>query len=346
MSNDAVTTNARCAQAPGKLMLAGEYAVLGPAGEALAVAVAPCLKARAEPGEQWSLVRTDRGIAWEDGEAVPSELVFAHAALQTVRDACADAMVPHRISTHAPAVTTDSTKRGLGSSASAAVAVTAALCAATSATLDKRRVLDLALKAHRFAQGGLGSGYDVATITMGGLVHWRPARVAGESVGGHEAETIDWPRGLHMIAGYTGQSASTPNFLERLQAIASEDATELTHELMALGRPVSGLIQAFRLGALDEVLAGIEACHHALVAWDLARSLGVMTPAIEAMVCGAQLVGASAKVSGAGGGDSVVAFAKDPAVLEALAAAWTAEGFAPMTINVHHPGVSIVSETS
>ena len=326
-------------------MLAGEYAVLGPSGEALAVAVSPCLEARAEPSGQWSLVRSDLGTTWVEGEAVPSELAFAHAALQTVRDACADAMAPHRISTHAPAVTTDSTKRGLGSSASVAVAVTAALCAATSGTLEKSQVLDLALKAHRSAQGGLGSGYDVATITMGGLVHWRPARVAGASAGGHEAETIDWPKDLHMIAGYTGQSASTPRFLDRLQAIATDEATALTHELMALGRPVAHLIQAFRQGALDEVLAGIEACHQALAAWDLARSLGVMTPAIEAMVRGAQSVGAGAKVSGAGGGDSVVAFAKDPAVLEALAAAWTAEGFVPMTINVHHPGVSMVSET-
>jgi phosphomevalonate kinase len=325
-------------------MLAGEYAVLGPSGEALAVAVEPCLEVRAEPSGQWSLVRSDLGISWVEGEAVPTELAFAHAALQTVRDACADANVPHRISTHAPAVTTDSTKRGLGSSASVAVAVTAALCAATSGTLEKGRVLALALRAHRTAQGGLGSGYDVGTITMGGLVHWRPARVAGASAGGHEAETIDWPKGLHMIAGYTGQSASTPRFLDRLQAIAADEATALTHELMALGRPVSDLIQAFRQGALDEVLVGVEACHQALVAWDLARSLGVMTPAIETMVRGAQSVGASAKVSGAGGGDSVVAFARDPTALDALATSWTAEGFAPVTINMHHSGVSMVSD--
>jgi len=316
-------------------MIAGEYSVLGPAGEALAMAVAPGLEVFYEPCDEWVLERADTGAVWRSGQPVPADLRFVQAALQTTR-AVLD-VAPQHITTAVPASTgTGVRKPGVGGSASATVAVVGALFHASGRRpLDCDAITDLAVRAHVSAQGGRGSGYDIATIAHGGLVRWRPQQVAG-AVGGGDAAQIAWPDGLVAIAGYTGKSASTTGLIEALAEIVERDRAAAARALIALSRPVGALIDAFEQGALHTILAGVDACHAALVQWD---RIGVITDEVADMIALAVKQGAHAKVSGAGGGDSVLAFANDPTVIEHTKAAWRAAGYEPLPFQFSPLGV-------
>ena len=84
-------------------------------------------------------------------------------------------LLDHRSSRRAGRVIVDSSaffgpngrKLGFGSSAAVTVALTSLLCADPQ-TPDED-ILNLAVAAHRHAQGGRGSGYDVATSLFGGV---------------------------------------------------------------------------------------------------------------------------------------------------------------------------------
>jgi phosphomevalonate kinase len=299
-------------------MLAGEYSVLGGDGIALCVAVAPGLELAAVPAERWELARAD-GVEWREGLAVPEALRFAQVAWT---DAIAGHEVrPHRLTTSSPARRDERGKPGLGGSASVTALVTAAVHALAGQALDRARdrILECAIEAHRRAQGGRGSGYDVATTVLGGLVRWDrrgPTR-------------LTWPPGLELAAAYSGRSASTPAMLERVLAIP-EHEREL--ELVALGAPVAGFATALAGGLAVDVRSAVRECHGALARWDRRRVLGIITPELARMIALAEALGVAAKVSGAGGGDSVVALDDDPERLAALARAWRVEGFTPLAI--------------
>jgi phosphomevalonate kinase len=313
--------------APGKLMIAGEYAVLGPGGAALAVAVSGGVEADVMPSEAWELARVE-GPTWRRGE-VPEELRFAHAAWSQARGA----LVPHRVLTRAcGAASSGVRKPGVGGSASAAVAVTAALHGLAGrdlrASATRAAVLGDALAAHRAAQHGRGSGYDVATATVGGLVLWRPAS--------GEAAVVDWPDGLQIVAGYSGRSAPTSAQLASVEARAGR---ALGEDLRRLAAPVDELIDAARGRNLGRVLAGVRRCQRALAAWDSLRQLGIVTAEVAALIALAERCGAAAKVSGAGGGDSVIALADDETLIAAVQRAWRRAGFEPLDVELDHEGV-------
>src|SRR5699024_7712135 len=95
-------------------------------------------------------------------------------------------------------------KLGLGSSAAVAGALTAALTRAAGQTLDNDTLCRHAIAAHRQAQGGRGSGADVATSVHGGVIEYQADMVR---------DTLHWPAGIAGMAVVTGDGASTPNLV-------------------------------------------------------------------------------------------------------------------------------------
>jgi len=311
-------------RAPGKLMLAGEYSVLAPGGEALALAVELGVEVEAVPRPSWELRRQESGIAWHPGEPVPEALRFAHAAWEEARTVLGEPP-PHALSSRGhDRRWSDGTKPGLGGSASATVAVTAAMQALAGGSLEgdgRERLLSVALRAHQRAQGGRGSGYDVATATLGGLVRFR----GGAGSVAPRASVLAWPEGLSLLAGYSGSSAPTGPLLSHVASIAGP--LDLEADLHSLAAPVSGLIEAFARGDGAAVLEGARACHRALRAWDRLHGLGLVTGELARLVTLGEEAGAACKISGAGGGDSVIALAESQALLEEVARRWQAAGF-------------------
>ena len=145
---------------PGNILLLGEYAVLEEGGLGLALAVPPRVRMEALPG-------TDLRVQgrWP-GASGWSPLIAA--AVQTVSEYL-----------HAPCTgslrvdstsffSTEGRKTGLGSSAAVTVALVCGLLRLAGRASAGSEAASLAVRAHRRAQGGRGSGYDVLTSFHGG----------------------------------------------------------------------------------------------------------------------------------------------------------------------------------
>jgi phosphomevalonate kinase len=191
-------------EAPGKMFLAGEYAVLEPGRAALVVAVDRALRLRMRPDPQptvelWhkpslvALIGELTGdslspVKWLGG--VPGELSFAARATELGLRLCAEEkLVPRGY--HAAfendfaggfdaASISDPNqqppKLGLGGSAAATVLAIRAACLAQGRSISPQETFALAAASHWVEQGGRGSGGDVAASSLGGALEIKVRR--------------------------------------------------------------------------------------------------------------------------------------------------------------------------
>ena len=228
-------------------------------------------------------------------------------------------------------------KLGLGSSARAVVLATE--CAAR--LLEVRPPLALAMLAHAEAQGGKGSGGDVAACSVGGLLRyrrWPRERVmaaASLSLGLAAAGAPDVVRlgttSLPASYAFSGQSASTRGMIATAEAALDGDARQRFVESSdALGRELEEGLRGSRFGQVDEACRELE---------QLLESLpGVGTPGTARILALARTAGSTGKVSGAGGGDGCVLLSPDEAARTALLAALGHRGFVAVPLSFE-PGV-------
>lgn len=174
--------------APANLLLLGEYAVLEEGG--LGLAVAPEARARgvaravrasgrgsgmlADNGPPHPVSRV-RGVTPAETLVWPGDTGILGGVADRLERVLGALHEPREIEIDTRALfRADGRKRGFGSSAALTVVLTAlwsrlAGSADPGATFDED-FLHLAIDAHRAAQGGRGSGYDVATSVTGGFV--------------------------------------------------------------------------------------------------------------------------------------------------------------------------------
>ena len=197
--------------APGSVLLLGEYAVLQPGGLGVAAAVEPRVRVRVRPAADALRIEGTDGIgrfAWRAG---------AGDLLDAVVDACAGVLGrapdPALVEVDSGALTEGGRKLGLGSSAAVAVAVTRVLLGGPGGGVPLDTVFRTALRAHRAAQGGRGSGYDVAVSTYGGtgLFHGEEPRFEPLPAA---------PADLFLVLG--GRPLATPPAVSRYLAWARE----------------------------------------------------------------------------------------------------------------------------
>jgi phosphomevalonate kinase len=300
-------------------MIAGEYSVLRPGGVALALAVRPGIELEVSPASALRLERADTGESWAPGQAVPAGLTFVHAALLSV-----PRLPPLRLCLWTPAeVGSGDAKPGFGGSASATVGALGVAWEAVEHPGSLDAFIAAAHDVHRTLQGGRGSGYDVATIAHGGATLWRVLETDATGVRSGRAEAVQLAPKMRFMAGYAGRSASTTRLVTR---VAERLGAGLGAALDALGAPVPSLVSALESGDRAGLVEANLACRKALGAFDALVGGGLVTPELAALLAEADRLGVPCKVSGAGGGDSVVAFDSDPERLDALAAVWTAAG--------------------
>lgn len=318
------------ASAPGKLVIAGEYAVLE---GATAIAIAVDVRARARVGRASGASRLDVAEAgsWEFHCGDGRELRWdrppgAHARVpEAVLAALARAdRLPRRLPAlrieldtcefHRVGPLGQRAKLGLGSSAAITVALAAALSRACDARLPTPALLDLCLDAHRALQGGAGSGIDVAAAVHGGVV--------GLDAGLSPAcfSRLDWPAGLHWLAVWSGQPASTPEMLQRFAAFRAAQPREFARQLARLSGLARVALDAWRERRVPAILAALEAYAEGLRSLDAASGLGIWTETHERIAVYAREAGVVYKTAGAGGGDFGLAFAPDLGNLRELQA--------------------------
>ncbi|MBI5513204.1 MAG: hypothetical protein HY909_05510 [Deltaproteobacteria bacterium] len=305
------------ARAPGKLVLAGEYAVLEGA-PALVLAVDRYVTARAlAPGV----------AAPEPPREVASALALA------VREGLLRA---------APALSFDTSalygeggrKLGLGSSAAACVAGLLCALLAEGVPVDWDELARIARQGHREAQGG-GSGVDVLASAYGGLLriqlHSSPARdprVAKKVL----------PAALPWAVLWTGESARTSELLAKVHGLRARDPGDYTACMNAIEEATEALGEA--LAAKDFARATEAVRAHAAHLDRLGRGseANIVTEGVRRLGVEIEPFGAAVKPSGAGGGDVAWLVAQDARALGRALRAAEDRGFSRVPLGVSEEG--------
>ena len=225
---------------PGNLLMFGEYAVLEQGGLGLACAIAPHVQAYVQESRGFSVEGRigARGFSWKPGDdRDPGELLSSVASfLETwleVRGYDIRELGIHPVIDSSEFVTESGEKRGFGSSAAATVALCAVVCEAAGIR-EPDTVLEAAVGAHRSAQGGRGSAYDVAASFHGGIGLFR---------GGEEPEwepvSLPWLPELSLLE--TGSPASSAQAVSRYTAWKMSHREEALEFLSRSNRLVSRL---------------------------------------------------------------------------------------------------------
>jgi phosphomevalonate kinase len=307
----------KAVRAPGKALLAGEYAVLHGA-PAICVAVDRFVEAWLAPG---------RGT-----QQSPFTVAALEAAARITEDQ--SLLQSGELGVDSTGLYIQRAKIGLGSSAAVTVAALGAALDARDrlSSLSKPGLFAAAEAAHSAAQGGRGSGVDIATAIWGGVIRF----VRKPNV---EVTPVTLPADLHLTFVYSGQSASTPALLARIDALARRDSAR---HAAAIDRLTTAAM-AFE-AALSNAQAVVEAAAAygaAMAALGDAADAPIVTPALDRLSLIAQHHGGSAKPSGAGGGDLGVAFTVGSEATQALRAELAKDGeLTVLDLKAGPPGLS------
>jgi phosphomevalonate kinase len=218
---------------------------------------------------------------------------------------------PLELTIDSSALHEDGHKLGLGSSAAVAAALTAALASARGIRLTREQLFALASSAHRTAQGGSGSGGDVATSVYGGLLLYTR---------GAPPSPATWPEGLGLFTVVTGTGASTVDLVGRVAAYRERDPLGHDRDLDALRALAAEAMAA--LADADALLALADEYFRALETLSIHSGAEIVTERHRELREVAAARGAVFKPSGAGGGDLGLVFAKLEAT-DALQSAFT-----------------------
>ncbi|GAB2713243.1 phosphomevalonate kinase [Nocardia thraciensis] len=358
-------------RAPGKLFVAGEYAVVEPGHPAMLVAVDRYATATVTETGGSTTLATDLGggrrIRSERGEdqllpPVPegasADFRYVLAAVTVVERLLIESGRSPRNFELATA-TADLTdgagrKLGLGSSAAVTVATVAALgrfYRLRLTTADRYRLAMLAT----LAVHPRGSGGDVAAATWGGWLTYRSpdrdhisALAADHGIAaalraqwpGLSIQTLPTPQQVRLLVGWTGTPASTPT---RIARISHRRRTSHDHAgfLAESDTCVTHLTAALAADNVAAVQHEIRRAAKILETLDQAAALGIATPQLRALCAAAELAGAAAKPSGAGGGDCGIAIVdRDrPDQAAELTRRWIDADIRPLDLTIHpHEG--------
>jgi len=351
------------AQAPGKLVLVGEYAVLeGAPGLAVAVDVRAQARVTAIPGPANQLVIPGTGqqfrFHWVP-DSRPRWEQNSPGAFGLPLEVCAEilstrGLLPRKselaaceieLQTSAFFLTGDGGQRkklGLGSSAAVVVALTGALLRlAGESTLSRQDLIDICCEAHRRLQGGMGSGIDVATSVTGGAV----AVTAGQHPVTNDrmvqAHPVAWPAPLRLVAVWSGESAATPGMLAKLRAFRERNARDYAGHMQRLGAIAGQAVAAWKVANIDALLGAVANYEAGLRRLDDAASIGIFSPVHERLQAIAQRHAAVYKPSGAGGGDFGIALTESGDVEQALRADYAAAGYRTLDAGLCAPGLTV-----
>ncbi len=358
--------------APGKLYIAGEYAVVEPGHHAVLVAIDRFITVRVTLAEHAGRIISDlyaaRSLTWhrrleddvlEVEEQFDDYVVSAIRVVEQMVREAGGTMQFFDLEVSSELGDDNGRKLGLGSSSAVTVATVRAVAGFYGLPLDDLAVYKLALLAS-YAVQPIGSGGDIAASTFTGWVgytspdrDWLREETEKKNApdGLTRLVTRQWPLleirrlpapDLRLRVGWTGAPASTPGLVANVQAGAhrSDDAAYAAF-LRGSEDCLDHLMRALEDNDPTGFMHQIEENRRLLR--DLSHTSGITieTLQLRRLVEIAQEHGAAAKSSGAGGGDCGIALCSPETNTAALCSAWEQAGIQALDLSVHvHPEVT------
>ena len=351
--------------APGKLYVAGEYAVVTPGQPAILIAVDRYVTVTVTEAQPITTTApTAQLLAYEHGVTAAADNRFgtdyalaAWLVMDALRAERGRKRIPADLHFASTMRSDTGEKYGLGSSGAATMAVVAAF----------NELYDLGLTVIEKIQLGMlasieispkSSGGDLAAGALGGWVYYQApdrvnlARVLTDHASVTEALTgpawlpmrarrIPTPADVQVLIGWTGSPAETDQLVT--QATSNGNGMDWDENFL---RPsaanVNSLVEALTEENFSRIHRGIRTGRTLLARMAAHTGTRIETPQLTTLIETAeQLEGVSAKTSGAGGGDCGIVLAEpwvDPAVINTT---WREHGIQPLGLTVTHLGVGV-----
>jgi phosphomevalonate kinase, ERG8-type, Gram-positive branch len=359
-------------QAPGKLFIAGEYAVVEPRGKAIVIAVDRYIHAQIRRSEANILSFPQMGFHCIRWEYKQGQIHFQpdHPRLklvkQTLKTFCQYAeeagcsIPPSHFRSTSELVDETGKKYGLGSSGAITVALLTALWAFARPPLLRpwrETIFKLAAISHFSAQGN-GSCADIAASVYGGWIEytsfpqgWLSKQIQKEGFSVKRLVEKPWPslrirrlpppKDLHFCVGWTGNPAKTGPMVRQIREKAHTMKGKYEWFLFESRKAVHQLKQAFFRGKAEGILQAIARNRRALSELAKAARVNIEPPKMKELINIANRYG-KGKSSGAGGGDCGIAFVRDRGSVSLLQSDWEKAGIQPLSIGVSPGGVKFV----
>nr|AHX39394.1 hypothetical protein wt6.17c [Streptomyces sp. WT6] len=355
------------ARAPGKLMIAGEYAVLTPGCAAIiatvdrfvTVTASACandihdLEIDSDLLERCVALR-QRGphlkrVDGCDEDPEGGSTAPLASVAQTIRSLAAELGLPPirarltvRSTLHEGGI-----KIGLGSSGAVTAAAVQALTEFAGLPLRAEVRLRLGLLAS-LTVNPAPSGGDVAASTWQGWIRYSsPDRDALLGLlqrrgvlatlcapwAGLSVRALPGPTAVSVQTGWTGMPASTGDRVGRLQSHPWWKSPHHQAFCHSSTRVVDDMCRALHDSNPARLIDAVARAHTHLAELDAESGLGILTPELSVLCRTAYAAGGAAKVSGAGGGDcgiAVLPAATDP---RALHEQWQSQGIIPLSLD-------------
>ena len=312
--------------APGKLMLLGEHAV---------VYNRPCLVTAVDQRIYLTIERTDeenfqleapdvkvtgykKAISELGIGDIPKGAQFVEIAIKNIAE-----KYPLKSGIRVVTISEFSSQFGFGSSSASTVCTIKAISELLGLNLSQREIFDLSYKTVLDIQGK-GSGFDVAAAVFGGTLYFM--------TGGKVIEPLNIS-GLPLMVGYSGVKADTVILINKVKesfANRQDRLNEMYNGIEVLVNYAKNALVKKKWAKFGELMNKNQ---------NYLRELGVSSDKLDDMIKRAIDAGAyGAKLSGAGGGDCMIALSPEDKV-KSVERAITKAGGEVLSVKTNAEGV-------
>ena len=327
--------------APGKLVIAGEWAVLHPGNLAIVTAIDRRANVTLKANNNLEITikapdyHVEVAAQIQDNQiifdTVPEEekLEFLISAILTVHS--------YQPFSTGFTLTTDSSqcmmevekksiKVGFGSSAAITVAAVAAMLEHNNCKYSKDELFKLSCLSHFNAQEKVGSCLDIAAAVYGGTFSysrfdpdWLVEELTKTSLS--DLVKADWKdfshqkldelKNLKMLVAFTGNSADTRELIKSMQDYESENPKIIKKIYDKIHKNTQKLISNWKDNREKKIVELLNFNQTLLVELSRRTEIKIATPRLQKIGDIALIHNAAGKLSGAGGGDCGIIFAEE-----------------------------------
>lgn len=349
-------------KAPGKLYIAGEYAVVETGYPSIIVALNQFVTVEISQSKSYGSIVSkqyrDDSVLWrrqgdqmilDNRDNTFNYIISAIRLTEEYAQALGRPMEFYDLRVNSDLDSPNGKKYGLGSSAAVTVATVKALCQFYKLPLTKSQLFKLSAIAHLDVQGN-GSLGDIAASVYGGWIaywsfdrDWLLAARTQQSL--TELVNQPWPSlkitqltqpdNLRLIIGWTGTPASTSHLVDKVAIQKSRQHQIYAEFLRDSKNCLEDLIQGFKDGSLERIKAGIKRNREILQQLADFTKVAIETPTLKKMCDIAVENTAAAKSSGAGGGDCGIVVIDKQVNVDSMIERWKENGITRLALNVH-----------
>lgn len=346
-------------KAPGKLYIAGEYAVLEPGNPAILVAVDRFIYASIKESLYKGSITSygKNPVLWtREGDKLVldknKDLLYVRAAINIVEEYAKELgknLLFYNLKVDSELDAEEGKKYGLGSSAAVTVAVVEALCLLYKINISKEVLFKLSALAH-LDMGNNGSCGDVAASVYGGWIvfstfHNKWVLDQREKSSISELLNKSWkdlsikalkpPEQLKLVVGWTRSPASTTNLVHKVKQGQLEKPELYKEFLMKSKDCVVSIVKAFHEENVEEIQNQIRINRQLLINLGTSLSVAIETPSLSNLCNIALEFNGACKSSGAGGGDCGIVIFKKADSVDGLIKRWEDNNISCLSLKVY-----------